>query len=223
MIKVAHYFAGLTLGEADVLRRGMSGKYRSRSEFEQAKEAFFTKAVAKGHPKEMVEEVWRQTESFAGYAFAKGHSASYAVESYQSLFLKAHYPLEYLVATLNNSGGFYRPEFYVHEARMQGGVIEAPCVNQSAAGATVCEKNDLPRIGLREGLGLQDRRVDMPGEGGRRLVRVADRLHRARACGNRAGYHLGQGRRLSLYGEEQEGAHVGSPPDHSQEDQEANR
>lgn len=140
VIKVAHYFAGLTLGEADVLRRGMSGKYRSRSEFEQAKEAFFTKAVAKGHPKEMVEEVWRQTESFAGYAFAKGHSASYAVESYQSLFLKAHYPLEYLVATLNNSGGFYRPEFYVHEARMQGGVIEAPCVNQSAAGATVCEK-----------------------------------------------------------------------------------
>ncbi len=140
VIKVAHYFAGLTLGEADVLRRGMSGKYRSREEFEQAKEAFFRKALAKGHPREMVDEVWRQTESFAGYAFAKGHSASYAVESYQSLFLKAHYPLEYLVATLNNSGGFYRPEFYVHEARMQGGVIEPPCVNHSEAGAVVYGK-----------------------------------------------------------------------------------
>lgn len=137
VIKVAHYFAGLTLGEADVLRRGMSGKYRSREEFEQAKEAFFRKAKAKGHPAEMVQEVWRQTESFAGYAFAKGHSASYAVESYQSLFLKAHYPLEYLVATLNNSGGFYRPEFYVHEARMLGGKIEAPCVNRSEPGAVV--------------------------------------------------------------------------------------
>lgn len=137
VIKVAHYFAGLTLGEADVLRRGMSGKYRSREEFEQAKAAFFQKALAKGHPPEMVEEVWRQTESFAGYAFAKGHSASYAVESYQSLFLKAHYPLEYMVATLNNSGGFYRPEFYVHEARMEGGTIEPPCVNHSEAGAVV--------------------------------------------------------------------------------------
>ena len=140
VIKVAHYFAGLTLGEADVLRRGMSGKYRSREEFEQAKEAFFRKALAKGHPAEMVEEVWRQTESFAGYAFAKGHSASYAVESYQSLFLKAHYPLEYMVATLNNSGGFYRPEFYVHEARMHGGDIQAPCVNHSEAGAVVYGK-----------------------------------------------------------------------------------
>lgn len=137
VIKVAHYFAGLTLGEADVLRRGMSGKYRSREEFEQAKTAFFEKALAKGHSPELVEEVWRQTESFAGYAFAKGHSASYAVESYQSLFLKAHYPLEYMVATLNNSGGFYRPEFYVHEARMEGGKIEAPCVNNSNAGAVV--------------------------------------------------------------------------------------
>lgn len=140
VIKVAHYFAGLTLGEADVLRRGMSGKYRSREEFEHAKEAFFRKALAKGHPVIMVEEVWRQTESFAGYAFAKGHSASYAVESYQSLFLKAHYPLEYMVATLNNSGGFYRPEFYVHEARMHGADIQAPCVNRSEAGAVVSGK-----------------------------------------------------------------------------------
>ncbi|MEX2595684.1 MAG: DNA polymerase III subunit alpha [Salibacteraceae bacterium] len=137
VIKVAHYFAGLTLGEADVLRRGMSGKYRSRQEFDQARDAFFEKAQARGYPYEMVAEVWRQTESFAGYAFAKGHSASYAVESYQSLFLKAHYPLEYMVATLNNSGGFYCPEFYVHEARMHGGDIQAPCVNRSEAGAIV--------------------------------------------------------------------------------------
>jgi DNA polymerase III alpha subunit len=140
VIKVAHYFAGLSLGEADVLRRGMSGKYRSREEFDQAREAFFQKAAAKGHAPELVAEVWRQTESFAGYAFAKGHSASYAVESYQSLFLKAHYPLEYLVATLNNGGGFYRPEFYVHEARMLGGTIEAPCVNHSEPGAVVYEQ-----------------------------------------------------------------------------------
>ncbi len=131
VIKVAHYFGGLTLGEADMLRRGMSGKFRSREEFSKVKEQFFTNCEQKGHSFKLISEIWRQIESFAGYAFAKGHSASYAVESYQSLFLKAYYPLEYMVATLNNSGGFYRPELYVHEARMHGGVIHAPDINKS--------------------------------------------------------------------------------------------
>ncbi len=130
VIKVAHYFAGLTLGEADVLRRGMSGKYRSREEFEKVRETYFTNCRQKGYTDDLAIEIWRQIESFAGYAFAKGHSASYAVESYQSLFLKAHYPLEYMVATINNFGGFYRTEFYVHEARMWGAEICAPCVNE---------------------------------------------------------------------------------------------
>jgi DNA polymerase-3 subunit alpha len=75
--------------------------------------------------------VWFEIESFSGYSFAKGHSASYAVESYQSLFLKAHFPLEFMVGVINNFGGFYRTEFYFHEARMNGGKIEAPCVNNS--------------------------------------------------------------------------------------------
>lgn len=128
VIKVAHYFAGLTLGEADVLRRGMSGKFRSREEFQRVENQYFDNCESRGYPPELAQEIWRQIESFAGYAFAKGHSASYAVESYQSLYLKAHYPLEYMVAVLNNFGGFYRTEFYVHEARRCGANIEAPCV-----------------------------------------------------------------------------------------------
>ncbi len=133
VIKVAHYFAGLSLAEADVLRRGMSGKFRGREEFEKARKRFFDCCDLKGYSIELSSEVWRQIESFAGYAFAKGHSASYAVESYQSLFLKAHYPLEYMTATLNNGGGFYSPELYLHEARMLGAIVEAPCVNNSMA------------------------------------------------------------------------------------------
>ena len=140
VIKVAHYFAGLTLGEADVLRRGMSGKYRSREEFHKVKGKYFDNCKQKGHSDKLATDVWRQIESFAGYAFAKGHSASYAVESYQSLFLKAHYPLEYMVATINNGGGFYRMELYVHEARMKGGTIEAPCINNSQALASIQDK-----------------------------------------------------------------------------------
>ncbi len=137
VIKVAHYFAGLDLGEADVLRRGMSGKFRSREEFQRVKDRFLENCRKKGYDDGLVAEVWNQVASFAGYAFAKGHSASYAVESYQSLFLRAYYPLEYLVAVLNNGGGFYRPEFYVHEARMLGGRVHAPCINRSLAVNTI--------------------------------------------------------------------------------------
>ncbi len=131
VIKVAHYYGKLTLGEADMLRRGMSGKFRSRTEFLKVKDKFFSNCKNDGKPEDFTKDVWRQIESFAGYAFAKGHSASYAVESYQSLFLKAYYPLEYMVATINNFGGFYRTELYVHEARMHGGIIHAPCINNS--------------------------------------------------------------------------------------------
>ncbi|MEH6746218.1 MAG: DNA polymerase III subunit alpha [Maribacter arcticus] len=134
VIKVAHHFADLDLGEADVLRRGMSGKFRSREEFQKVQDKFIDNCRKKGYEEKLIKEIWDQVASFAGYAFAKGHSASYAVESYQSLFLRAYYPLEYMVAVLNNGGGFYRPEFYVHEARMLGATIHPPCVNKSNAG-----------------------------------------------------------------------------------------
>jgi DNA-directed DNA polymerase III PolC len=131
VIKVAHHFAGITLTEADVLRRGMSGKYRSREEFQRVKNRFFEECNKKGYDQKVSDRVWYEIESFSGYSFAKGHSASYAVESYQSLFLKAYYPLEFMVGVINNFGGFYKTEFYFHEARMNGGIIAAPCVNES--------------------------------------------------------------------------------------------
>ncbi|MFC2109514.1 DNA polymerase III subunit alpha [Bacteroidota bacterium] len=141
VIKVAHYFGGLSLGESDVLRRGMSGKFRSKEEFYKVKELFFKNCLKSEKPLKLVQEIWGQIESFAGYAFAKGHSASYAVESYQSLFLKAYYPLEYMVATINNFGGFYRTELYVHEARMHGAAIHAPCVNRSSSATVIYGKD----------------------------------------------------------------------------------
>jgi DNA polymerase-3 subunit alpha len=132
VIKVAHHFAQLTLTEADVLRRGMSGKYRSRHEFQKVRDKFFENCQRIGYDQRVIDRVWFEIESFSGYSFAKGHSASYAVESYQSLYLKAHYPLEFMVGVINNFGGFYKTEFYFHEARMNGGRIEAPCVNRSS-------------------------------------------------------------------------------------------
>jgi len=129
VLKVAHHFAGLNLGEADVLRRAMSGKFRSKAEFQKLKETYFNKCLERGHSVQISQEVWNQIESFAGYAFSKGHSASYAVESYQCLYLKAYYPIEFLLASLINFGGFYSIETYIHEAKRSGAIIEAPCVN----------------------------------------------------------------------------------------------
>lgn len=129
VIKVAHHFAGLSLAEADVLRRGMSGKYRSREEFQKLEDRYFENCKRLGHSDEEAKAIWFQIESFAGYSFAKGHSASFAVESYQSLFLKLRYPLEFYTAVLNNFGGFYRSAFYVNEARRHGAIIERPCIN----------------------------------------------------------------------------------------------
>ena len=131
VLKVANQFADLTLGEADVLRRGMSGKFRSRKEFQAVEQKFISNCRQKGFDDELIFEVWSQIKSFAGYAFAKGHSASYAVESYQSLFLKCYYPLEFMTAVLNNGGGFYSVEHYLHEAQQQGATICLPCVNTS--------------------------------------------------------------------------------------------
>jgi DNA-directed DNA polymerase III PolC len=131
VIKVAHHFAGLTLAEADVLRRAMSGKYRSKKEFQRIVEKWFSNCRERGYPDDIAQEVWRQIESFSGYSFSKAHSASFAVESYQSLFLKAYYPIEFMVAVINNFGGFYNTEMYLHEARRYGAEVEGPDINQS--------------------------------------------------------------------------------------------
>lgn len=131
VIKIAHFFAGLTLAESDYLRRGMSWKFKQRNEFGRVKDNFFSNCKQKGYDDQLVADIWTQIESFGNFAFSKGHSASYAVESYQALFIKAYYPLEYMVATLNNGGGFYRSELYLHEARMHGAEIKHPCINNS--------------------------------------------------------------------------------------------
>jgi DNA-directed DNA polymerase III PolC len=131
VIKVAHHFAGLDMGEADILRRAMSGKYRGNEEMMRIKQKFFTNCKERNYPDAISAEIWRQIESFGGYSFSKAHSASYAVESYQSLYLKTYYPKEFMVAVINNFGGFYSTELYFAELRKTGASIHLPDVNES--------------------------------------------------------------------------------------------
>lgn len=141
VIKIAQGFAGLDPKDGDVLRRAMSGKTRSKKEFLGVKDRFFENCKQIGHSDQLANEVYRQIESFAGYSFCKAHSASYAIESYQSLYLKAYHPIEFMVAVINNFGGFYRTEVYVHEARMAGAAILQPCINKSEHLTTVYGKD----------------------------------------------------------------------------------
>ena len=131
VIKVAHHFAGLDMAEADILRRAMSGKYRGSKEMERIEQKFFANCKDRGYPDDISREVWRQIASFSGYSFSKAHSASFAVESYQSLYLKTYFPMEFMVAVINNFGGFYRTQFYFHELKRTGAKVHAPCVNRS--------------------------------------------------------------------------------------------
>jgi len=131
VLKVAHYWAGMDMADADLLRRATSTKYRGKKHFIQLKERFFANCRQLEYPETTIEEVWRQIESFADFSFCKAHSASFAVESYQSLFLKTYYPMEFAVAVINNFGGFYSRELYFYELMKTGARVHPPCVNNS--------------------------------------------------------------------------------------------
>lgn len=131
VIKIVHEYADMDLADADILRRAMAGKYRGQGDFLKIEQQFFTNCKRLGRPDDVTQELWRQIASFSGFSFSKAHSASFAVESYQSLFLKTYFPAEFMVAVINNFGGFYNRELYFRELQKTGAVIKAPCINNS--------------------------------------------------------------------------------------------
>lgn len=131
VIKIAHHVVGLTLEESDLLRRAMSGKMRSHKAMRLIVDKFFACCNAKGYSAEISRQLWKQIESFAGYAFCKAHSASFAILSFQVAYLKAHYPAHFMAAVLSNNGGYYSPAVYVSECRRLGIKILLPSINGS--------------------------------------------------------------------------------------------
>ncbi len=131
VIKIAHHVAGLTLEEADLLRRAMSGKMRSHKAMERIKNKFYASCKNKGLSQTITNKLWNQIESFAGYAFCKAHSASFALLSFQVAYLKAHHPAEFMASVLNNGGGYYSAAVYIQEAKRMGLTILLPSVNES--------------------------------------------------------------------------------------------
>jgi DNA polymerase-3 subunit alpha len=131
VIQVANEWAGLEMADADLLRRATSSKYRGKGHLPMLKLKFFTNCRDFGYAEEIIAEVWRQIGSFADFSFCKAHSASFAVESYQSLYLKTYFPMEFAVAVINNFGGFYSRELYFYELMRSGARVHRACVNNS--------------------------------------------------------------------------------------------
>jgi DNA-directed DNA polymerase III PolC len=131
VLKVAHHIAGLPLGRADLLRRAMSGKYRSSDAIQKLQDQFLSGCLKNGVTKEIAKEIWRQIVSFAGYSFCKAHSASFAVLSMQIAYLKRHHPAEFFASVLANHGGFYSQAAYIEEAHRWEIKISLPNINKS--------------------------------------------------------------------------------------------
>lgn len=131
VLKIAHRIAGFPLAEADRLRRAMT-KNRSAAEMNKLKRAFIEGAVMRGYGPKKAEEIFAMVESFAGYGFCKAHAASFAHITYQSAFLKAHYPLQFYLGLLNAGHvGSYPKSVLLNEARRRGFEIMGPHVNYS--------------------------------------------------------------------------------------------
>ncbi len=158
VLKVANKVVGLTLEEADLLRRAMSGKMRSHNAMQQIESRFFESCREKGYNEYIIRELWRQIESFAGYAFCKAHSASFALLSFQVAYLKVHYPAEFLSSVLSNGGGYYSAAVYIQEAKRLGIDVLLPCVNNSLVEYTGFDKEI--RIGFLAIKGLRTKTAE---------------------------------------------------------------
>ncbi len=132
VIKVVHHIVGMSLEEADLLRRAMSGKLRSKDAMKRISDRFFESCTRNGYTAAISQQLWNQIESFAGYAFCKAHSASFALLSFQVAYLKVHYPAQFMAAVLSNGGGYYSCEVYINECKRMGLKIGLPCINKSS-------------------------------------------------------------------------------------------
>ncbi|MCV9385736.1 DNA polymerase III subunit alpha [Reichenbachiella ulvae] len=149
--------AGFTKGEADMLRKAMGKKILAL--LEKLKPKFINQAAEKGHDKKALEKIWKDWEAFASYAFNKSHSTCYAWVAYQTAYLKANYPAEYMAAVLsNNMNDIKQVSFFMEECQRMGLDVLGPDVNESIMKFNVNDQGQI-RFGLAAMKGAGDSAV----------------------------------------------------------------
>lgn len=150
--------AGFTKGEADVLRKAMGKKIFAL--LQELEPKFINQGAEKGHPKEVLKKIWKDWEHFAAYAFNKSHSTCYAWVAYQTAYLKAHYPAEYMASVLsNNMNDIKQVTFFMEECRRMGIPVLGPCVNESSLTFRVNDQGAI-RFGLGAVKGVGESAVE---------------------------------------------------------------
>ena len=151
--------AGFSKGDADVLRKAMGKK--QKAVLDKMKSQFVEGAVAKGHPANKLEKIWTDWEAFASYAFNKSHSTCYAFVAYQTAYLKAHYPSEYMAAVLTHSqSNIEKITFFLEECKRMGLNVKGPDVNESLINFSVNKKGDI-RYGMGAVKGVGEAAVEV--------------------------------------------------------------
>jgi DNA polymerase-3 subunit alpha len=187
VMRIANVLAGFSLAEADVMRKAVGKKDQELANREVAK--FVERAVALGHPTAMVEELGRQIVTFGRYGFNKSHSVAYSVLSYQTAWLKAHYPAEFMAALLSSEiGNTDKVVQYINEARELGCEVLPPDVNESGFKFTVVgEKRIRFGLGAIRNVGFGAIQSIIAGRAPDRystLIEFVDRID-LRLCNNR--------------------------------------
>ncbi len=137
VLQIAHYLAGMSLTESDLLRRAMS-HFDPGKQMQVLKARFIAGAQEKsGIPPDVGERVWELMAAFAGYGFPKAHAASYAQVGWRSAWCKTHFPAEFMAAVLANWGGYYPQRIYLTEARRMGLSVKPPHINHAGCQFTV--------------------------------------------------------------------------------------
>jgi len=154
---LSQQLAGFSKGDADVLRKAMGKKQIEVLNKMEAQ--FMDGAAAKGHPKDKLTKIWNDWKAFAQYAFNKSHSTCYAFVAYQTAYLKAHYPSEYMAAVLNNQNNMEKITFFMEECRRMGVQVLGPDINESDMAFAVNKKGQV-RFGLTGVKGVGDKAVE---------------------------------------------------------------
>jgi DNA polymerase III subunit alpha len=154
---LAQSLGGFSKGDADVLRKAMGKK--QKSVLDKMKAQFISGATEKLYPPEKLEKIWTDWEAFAQYAFNKSHSTCYAYVAYQTAYLKAHYPAEYMSAVLNHAGSIDKITFFMEECKRMGIKVLGPDINESLKGFAVNDKGEV-RFGLGGLKGVGDAAVE---------------------------------------------------------------
>lgn len=149
--------AGFSKGQADVLRKAMGKK--NLETLAKMKGQFIDGALKIGHPLKSLEKIWTDWEAFAQYAFNKSHSTCYAYVAYQTAYLKAHYPSEYMAAVLKHAGSIDKITFFMEECKRMGLKVLGPDINESQNGFAVNEKGEI-RFGFSGLKGVGEAAID---------------------------------------------------------------